>query len=216
VNGFSNASVTSDVDDFAADSFEMLDAFRLFASGNDNLYVFGELLWQPEGDVGLFGLVLVSEAVDGFDNDDDFVIDFLSAVDDLLFFDFGTDNVEPVGEKLSNILLEKVDALLELQGFFQSDDDLVERVEVVAVVAASAGEVHNRQHFLLPTLIAQPHSPFPLTQNSLHPASSFTPKHQGSVAVFVQPSVHFMNMFFLPGPDLFRLVVFENGLAGAG
>lgn len=92
---------------------------------------------------------------------------------------------------------------------------MVEGVEVVAVVAASAREVHDRQKFLLFGLVARPHAFLPLAQNALHSAPRLSLEHQGAVAFLLQPAVDLVNMFLLSRPYFFGLVMVEDRLAGA-
>ena len=105
--------------------------------------------------------------------------------------------------------------MLEFECLLELGDDLVEGVEVVAVVAASAREVHDRQQFLLLGLVAPPYALLPLAQDALHSAPRLSLEHQGAVIFLLEPAVDLVNMFLLSGPYFFRLVVIEDCLAGA-
>lgn len=214
VDGLGDADVAADIDDLAAGPLEVEDAFRVPAGRDDDLDVLGEPLGQPEGDVGLLAGLLVGEAVDCLDHDHYLVVDLLRAVDDLLLLDLRADDVQPVGEELPDVLLEQVDVLLELERLLELGDELVEGVEVVAVVAAPACEVHDREDLLLLGLVAQAHALLPLAQDALHPAPRLRLEHQRTVALFLQPPVDLVNMLFLPRPYSLRLVVVEHCLAG--
>ena len=83
----------------------------MFSGWNYNFDIFWEKLRKPEGNIGLLSWFLVGESIDCFDDNNYFLIDFLGAVDNLLFFDFWGGYIEPVGKELSDIFLEEIDAL---------------------------------------------------------------------------------------------------------
>ena len=158
---------------------------------------------------------MVCEPVDCLYHNDHFLVYFLRAVDDLLFFYLSRCNVKPVGKELPDILFKKVDTLLQLETFLQFDDDLVERVEVVGVVAAITGKVHDGEDFLFAGIVRLPDTFLPLRQDGLHAATWLGSEHQCLVVVFFKPPVDFMDVFFLSGVGLLGLVMLEDGLAGA-
>lgn len=93
----------------------MLNAFRVSSSGHDNLHIFGETFRQPKGNVSFFSGLLISEPIDSFNHDHNFLIDFLRAVYYLLLLDLSADDVEPVGKEFSDVLFEQVDWLFEFE-----------------------------------------------------------------------------------------------------
>lgn len=127
----------------------MVQTLGALGSCDNDFNVFGERLGEPEGNIGLFSSFAINKLVDCFNDDDDFVVDLLSAVDDELLFDFGAADIEPVGEKLPDVFFKQVDILFEFESFPEFDDDPVEGVEIIAVVTAVAGEVHDGEGFLL-------------------------------------------------------------------
>lgn len=151
---------------------------------HDDLDVFREALGKPEGDVGFFAAFVVHEAVDSLDDNHDLLVDLLRAVDNLLLLYLCADDVQPVREELPDVFLKQIDALFELEGFLELDDDLVEGVEVIAIVAAPACEVHYRQDLLFSAGVAQPHAFFPLAEDGLDAAARLAPEDQGPVVVF--------------------------------
>lgn len=106
VDGLSDADVAADVDDLAADPFEMQDAFRVPPGRNNHLDVLREPLGQPEGDIGLSARFLISEPVDSLDDNNNLLVNLLRAVNDLLLLYLRTDDIQPVSEKLPDVLLE--------------------------------------------------------------------------------------------------------------
>ena len=113
-------------------------------SRNDDLNILRKPLRQPEGDISLFASFLISEAINRLNDNHNLMVNLLRAVNDLLLFYLRTDDIQPVRKKLPDVLLKKIHILFEFECFLEFCDDLVEGVEVVAVVAASACEVHYR------------------------------------------------------------------------
>jgi hypothetical protein len=99
------------------------------------------------------------------------VVYFLRAVYNLLLFNFRADNIEPVCEEFANVFLEEVYTLFEFEGLFEFYDDLVQGIEVVAVVAASTGEVHDGQYFLFSGLVGDADAFLPLCEDGFHSAA---------------------------------------------
>lgn len=125
VNGISDSQITAYVNHITANSLEMVDALGVPSCGDHNFYVFGESFRQPKGNVSLLSCLTISKSVDSFNHNNHLFINFLSAVNNLLLFNFRTDDVQPIGKKLPDILLEKINTLLQLECLFKFDYDLV-------------------------------------------------------------------------------------------
>lgn len=171
MNAISYPQITSYIYDITPDSLQMMDALGMPPCRDNHLDILRESFRQPECDISLFASLTVSEPINCFDNNNNFFIDLLSAVDNLLFFHLRADNIKPIRKKLSDVFLKKINTLLQFECFLEFYDYLVERVEVVAIVAASACEVHYCQNFLFPALIGNTDPFLPLAQNSLHSAA---------------------------------------------
>lgn len=113
VNGFSNAHITSYIDNFTSYSLEMKDALRVATCWNDNFYIFWKSFRKPECNISLLCCFLVCKSIDGFNDNNNFMIDFLRAVNNLLFFDLWADDIKPISKELPNIFLKKIDILFE-------------------------------------------------------------------------------------------------------
>jgi hypothetical protein len=154
----------------------VLDALRVSSTRDNDLHVLREIFWEPKGDISFFSSFVIDEAIDSFDDNHNFLINFLRAIDYLLFFNLCTHDVQPIRKELSDVFFQQIHTLLELECFLEFDDNLIKRVEVVAVIAASAGEVHNCQDLFFSALIAQSDSFFPLAENRLHATAGFSPE----------------------------------------
>ena len=49
----------------------------MFAGGDYYFHIFGEELRKPEGDVGLASSLVIGEPIDGFDHNNNFLVDLL-------------------------------------------------------------------------------------------------------------------------------------------
>lgn len=142
MDGFSNADIAADIDNLASNSLKMKYAFRVPPSRNDDLDILGKPLRQPEGDISLFASLLITEPINRLNDNNNLMVNLLRAVDNLLLLNLRTDDIQPIRKKLPDVLFQKIHILFEFECFLKFRDDLVEGVEVVAVVAASACEVH--------------------------------------------------------------------------
>lgn len=115
--------------------------FRVSPRRYNYLHILGKPLWQPKSYISLFISLLINESIHSLNNYHHLLIDLLGTVDDLLLLHLSTYYVQPIWEEFSNVLLKKIYVLLQPQGLLQSDDYLVQRVEVVAIVATPACEV---------------------------------------------------------------------------
>jgi hypothetical protein len=93
------------------DLFEMSQTLRTLGCGNDDFDIFGEKFRQPERNVGLLGGISIQKLVNALDDNDNLVIYVLGTVNDKLLFNFSTADIQPVGKKLSDVLLQKVHIL---------------------------------------------------------------------------------------------------------
>lgn len=89
----------------------MLKTFWSFRGSYNHLNIFGEDFWKPECNIRLLSGFIVDELVDSFDNDDNFIVYFLSTVDNKLFFNFCAAQIKPIGKKLSDIFFQKINVL---------------------------------------------------------------------------------------------------------
>lgn len=185
----------------------MLHTFWMFASRNYHLDIFGESFRQPKSYISLLTSLIVSESIDCLDNYHHFLVDLLRTVNYLLLLDLGAHDVQPVTEKFTDVFLEKIDTLRQLESFLQFYNDLIKRIVVVTVVAASACKMSDSQHFFFFSVIRNSDSFFPLTKYSFHTCSWFSSKDKCFFIVFFKPSIDFMNMFFLSRPYFFWLVM---------
>lgn len=60
-----------------------------------------------------------------------------------MLLDLWGGDIKPIAEKLPDIFLKKINSLLQFKRLFQFNDDLVKRVEVIGVIAAIAGKMHD-------------------------------------------------------------------------
>ena len=106
--------------------------------------------------------------------------------------------------------------MFQFEILFQFDDDLVEGIEVVGIVAAVASEMHNCEDLLFPGGIRLSNSFLPLGEDGFHAAAGFSAEDEGLVGVLLEPAIDFVDVFFLAGIGLLGLVVFKDCLGGAG
>lgn len=182
---------------------------------NNHLHILREPLRKPEGNIGLFSSLLIGKSVNSLNNYHNFMVNLLSAVYDLLFFHFRADYIKPVCKEFSDVFLKQIYILFKFQSLLKFCDYLVKGVKIVAVVAASTCEVHNREDLLFLCVVVKPNSFLPLAKDTFHSAARLGLKDQWPFAIFFEPAVDLMNMFFLSGPYLFRLIMIQDSLAGA-
>lgn len=125
--------------------FKTLWAFR---SCDNNLDIFGEYLREPKCNVGFFPCFAVNELINSFNDNNDFVVNLLCTVNDELFLNFCTADIQPVGKEFSDVFLKQIDILFKFEGLSEFDDDSVERVKIIAIVTAVRGKVHDREGLL--------------------------------------------------------------------
>ena len=108
VQGIGYTHISSDVDQLAPYSLEMLNWFWMFAGGDYYFHIFGEELRKPEGNVGLTSSLVISEPIDGFDHNNNFLVDLLWAVDNLLFLNLWGGQIQPICKEFPDIFLKQI------------------------------------------------------------------------------------------------------------
>ena len=76
--------------------------------------------------------------------------------------------------------------------------------------------MHYCEDLLFPGGIGLSNSFLPLGEDGLHATAGFSAENEGLVGVLLEPAIDFVDVFFLAGVGLLGLVVFEDGLGGAG
>jgi hypothetical protein len=127
----------------------VLEALGAFRSCHDDFHVFGKYLWQPKRDICLFSSLAVNELIHSLNNDHYLVVNLLCAINDQLFLNLRTADVQPIRKELSDVFFEEIHVLFQFKRFPELDDDAVERVKIIAIVTAVRGEVHYRQSLFL-------------------------------------------------------------------
>lgn len=107
-----------------------------FGSDND-LDSIREIFREPELEGTFFTGVWLDEILDAFDHDNDL------AVIDHSLLDFKRADIEPVVEEFAETVLKEFNLLVDVEVLPQLDQDTINGVEVVGVVAACRGEVGN-------------------------------------------------------------------------
>ena len=77
------------------------------------------------------------------------MVNLLCAINDQLFLNLRTADVQPIRKELSDVFFEEIHVLFQFKSFPELDDDAVERVKIIAIVTAVRGEVHYRQSLFL-------------------------------------------------------------------
>ena len=131
----------------------MMNWLWIFSCWNYYFNIFREYLWQPKGYVCFLSCFLISKSIHSFNYNHYLLIYLLWTINYLLFFYFWGSNIQPVCEKLSYIFLQKINSLLQFQILFKFDNDLIEWVEVIWVIATIRSKMHDCQNFLFSCVI---------------------------------------------------------------
>ncbi len=214
MNGIRNPHITAQIDTITPYSFQMMYTFRMSSRRNNNFYIFRESFRQPECDIGLLTCLTINKSIYCLDDDHYFLVYLLRTVYDLLFFYLWTNNIQPVGKKFSDVLFQQIHTLFQLQCLFQFDNDLVQWIEVVAVITTSTCKVHNCEDLLFATLIWDTSSFLPLAQYCLHSAARLSFEDECAITLLFEPTVDFVYVLFLSRPYFFGLIVMEYCFAG--
>ena len=129
-------------DSVALQFIEIFHGFGIPVSSDDNFNVFREDPRQPKGDIAFPSIVLVQEIVNPFKNQYYFVIHDIQILDCLIFYSLVAD-IQPVGKIFPQFFIVQFNFLVDVEFFPEFDEDAVEGVEVVAVVASGGGEVEE-------------------------------------------------------------------------
>lgn len=106
--------------------------------------MFGEVLGEPKSNVAFLAAAPVVKIVDSLKYEYDLFVDGVAVLEGLVF-DALVADIQPIGEILPDLFLVELNFLTDVQVFPQLNQDPVNCIEVVAVIAPGRGEVQDGQ-----------------------------------------------------------------------
>lgn len=194
----------------------MLQTFWTFWSCNNHLYILWKNLRQPKCDICLSSCLAIHKQVNSFNNYDDFMVNFLCTENDQLFLYLSTANIKPVREKLSYILLKKINILFKFECLSKFYYNTVKWIKVVSIVTAITCEMHDWENFIFFVLVLVM-SFLPVDENGFDSTTwlGFEYKRFIGLSVIFDIRGDFMDVFFLTWEELFLFVILKSGFTGA-
>jgi hypothetical protein len=143
-HGPDDLHVDRNVDTWAVEFIEVVHGLWLSVGSHDDLDVFGEIFWEPEWDVAFLVGATVDKVVDAFEDENDLAEDFVNVFDNLAF-DFLVADIQPVSKVVPEFFLVEFDFLSNVEFLSELDQNPVNGIVVVGVVAASCSKMQNNQ-----------------------------------------------------------------------
>jgi hypothetical protein len=84
---------------------KILQGFRVTPHTADDSHILREKFRKPESNIGFLASLEIDKFVNPFNDYHNFLVDLLSAVDNLLFLNLGAADVQPICEVFTDFLL---------------------------------------------------------------------------------------------------------------
>lgn len=113
-------------------------------SSHNNFHILRKILRKPESNIPLFAIGPIQKIVNPLKHKYNFIIDGIDILERLVLDSLVAD-IEPIREIFPDFLLVELNLLANIELFPQLDENSIDCVEVVAIVAACGCKVEDGQ-----------------------------------------------------------------------
>ena len=143
-HGLHNINIVGNVHFLTTKLSEILHWLWFSIRRYDDFDVFWEKLGQPKCNVTLLSITSILKTVNSFEHEDNFIVEYIQVFNGLIFNSLVT-NIKPVGKIFTKFFFMELYFLVNVELFPKFDEDTVDSVKVITVVASCCSKMQDYQ-----------------------------------------------------------------------